>query len=443
MKGLVSHLLTTLRLNFRSKMPVIYGYLVPVFFLVGFAAVFRGASQPVIGQLGQLLTITVLGGTCFGMPTAMVSERERGIWRRYRLLPAATAALVISTMVARLVLVVSSALLQIVLAIVIYKMPLPAHPAQMAVAFGVVAFAFIGMGLVIAMLADTVPAVQALGQAIFLPMILIGGVGLPLSTLPGWAQVVAGFMPGRYAVEAINACANADSGGLSAVLFSLVALIVIGAAACVAGSNMFRWDAGQKLESRAKIWVGVALAAWGMVGVVAAAEGRLTPHNHPGLATTDFQTITDSQINSITYDDLADDNGVITPLISSPDDVSPSIRQWMVGFAAKLDEWIPAKEADLLQRTRNLLSLAAVADLAEYQYEGEVPYVVFERLKSQIPPEDLKKILADIILHPGEGSVRTSAVELGIGGEETEQEVRDRAGQYAKKLLGRLLGKLG
>src|ERR1700733_2371042 len=115
MKGLWSHLVLTLRLNFRSKMPVIYGYLVPVFFLVGFAAVYRGANPPVIGQLGQLLTITALGGACFGMPTAMVNERERGIWRRYLLLPAATGALVISTMMARLVLVVSSALLQIVL----------------------------------------------------------------------------------------------------------------------------------------------------------------------------------------------------------------------------------------------------------------------------------------------------------------------------------------
>ena len=37
--------------------------------------------------MGELLTVTALGGACFGLPTTMVSERERGVWRRYRLAP--------------------------------------------------------------------------------------------------------------------------------------------------------------------------------------------------------------------------------------------------------------------------------------------------------------------------------------------------------------------
>ena len=102
------------------------------------------------------------------------------------------------------------------------------------------------MGLVIAMLADTVPAVQALGQAVFLPMIMIGGVGLPLRSLPAWAQTVAGYLPGRYAVEALQACVNGPH-GLRGEAFSLAAMAVIGAAGCAAGANLFRWDAGQRV----------------------------------------------------------------------------------------------------------------------------------------------------------------------------------------------------
>jgi len=36
----------------------------------------------------------VVVARCFGMPTAMVADRERGVWRRFRLLPAATGSLV-------------------------------------------------------------------------------------------------------------------------------------------------------------------------------------------------------------------------------------------------------------------------------------------------------------------------------------------------------------
>src|SRR5206468_9553402 len=124
-----------------------------------------------VHEMGMLLTVTILGGACFGMPTAMVDVRERGVWRRYRLLPTAISGIILSAMVARFVLVASAGLIQILLARWIFGTPYPLHPLQLLAAFTFVTFSFLGIGLVIAMLADTVPAVQALGQAVFLPMI--------------------------------------------------------------------------------------------------------------------------------------------------------------------------------------------------------------------------------------------------------------------------------
>ena len=101
-------------------------------------------------------------------------------------------------------------------------MPAPRHPFDLWVAFTFVSFAFLGLGLVMAMMADNVPAVQALGQCIFLPMLIIGGVAVPLASLPDWAQHVSAFFPGRYAVEALQASVTGD--GLGAARFSLLAL---------------------------------------------------------------------------------------------------------------------------------------------------------------------------------------------------------------------------
>src|SRR5512135_387407 len=112
-KGLTGHALLTLRLNFRSTQALVYGYLVPVFFLLAFGSVFRADTPPLLGQLGQLLTITILGGACFGLPTGLVAERERGVWRRYRLLPVPTGRLVAVVLVARLVIIALAVLLQI------------------------------------------------------------------------------------------------------------------------------------------------------------------------------------------------------------------------------------------------------------------------------------------------------------------------------------------
>ena len=265
----------SLRLHFRNRMALIYSYLFPTIFLIAFWVLYRYDRVPLARHMGELLTVTALGGACFGLPTTMVSERERGVWRRYRLAPVRTGTLLSSTVAARYVLLVFAGLLQVALAMAV-GMPLPNHPLDLWIAFTFVAFALLGLGLVIATLADTVPAVQALGQCIFLPMLIIGGVAVQLSSLPDWAQHVSAFFPGRYAVEAMQTAVTGQ--GLRVMGFSLLALLLIGLAGFVAGIRLFRWDAEQRFAQRSgKGWVAMALVAWAAVGLLAESRGRIGP----------------------------------------------------------------------------------------------------------------------------------------------------------------------
>ena len=259
--ALLNQLQISLKLHARNKMALLYSYLFPTIFLVAFWVLYRFEQVPLVRHVGELLTVTALGGACFGLPTTMVSERERGVWRRYKLTPVSTFTLVAGTVAARYLLLVVAALLQLVLAMGL-GMPLPRHPFELFLAFTVVAFAFIGLGLVIAMMADNVPAVQALGQCIFLPMLIIGGVAVPLASLPDWAQTLSAFFPGRYAVEALQACVTGT--GLGVERFSVLALVLIGAAGCLAGAKMFRWDSEQRFA--AAPWQGLGRRRAGRVG---------------------------------------------------------------------------------------------------------------------------------------------------------------------------------
>ena len=272
MRAVVQQLAVTLRLHYRNRMALFYGYLFPAIFLAAFLVLYRHDDVPLVRHMGELLTVTVLGGACFGLPTTLVSERERGVWRRYRLAPVAIGTLVTSTVLGRYVILLTAGLLQIGLAMAA-GMPRPQHPADLWLAFTLVSFAFLGLGLVIATMADTVPAVQALGQCIFLPMLIIGGVAVPLYVLPEWAQHISAFFPGRYAVQALQSAVN--GAGTQGARFSLAALLIIGGAAAVTGARMFRWDAEQRFATvRGKGWVVVALGAWAAVGVLAEADGR-------------------------------------------------------------------------------------------------------------------------------------------------------------------------
>ncbi|MEO6994280.1 MAG: ABC transporter permease [Lacunisphaera sp.] len=433
--GLVQHFRLVLKLNLRSTQALAYGYFMPVFFLLAFGSVFRGDTPPLLPEMGQILTITILGGACLGLPTALVAERERGVWRRYRLLPVPTLTLVFSTLLARLLIIGSAMVLQIFLARLVFHTPLPPHPGQLALAFLPVAFAFMGLGLLVAALANDVPAVQALGQCLFLPMILIGGVGVPLAALPAWAQAFSGFMPGRYAVEVLQRCFTVSATGHGPG-FSLVALGIIGLSAGAVGAKLFRWDAGRRGGRVAGAGLAIALLSWIAVGAAAAWTGRLQPLP----SSSSYESITAAQMAQITYDDLPGDNELVTRL--APPFVRSSEPSQFDEFAYRLKAWSPAQVADAGQAARNLLSVAAIADIAADLHEAEIGRAVFDELQERIGRDQLRRILAWVILSPDAGKVITTAPELGLTRHPPERIVRERSGLYAKKYLGRLLGKI-
>ncbi|HEU5081066.1 MAG TPA: ABC transporter permease [Opitutaceae bacterium] len=435
-RAVTHHCWLTLKLNFRSKQAILYGYFVPLLFLVAFGSVFRGDTPRLLGEIGQLLTLTILGGCCIGLPTNLVAERERGVWRRFRLLPVGAGKLILSTIAARTVIVLSGAALQVCLARLFYGTPFPEQIGWAVLAFVGVAIAFTGLGLLIAALASDVPAVQALGQCIFLPMVMIGGVGVPLTALPRWAQEISAYLPGRYAVEVLQR-AYAGGEGLAHAGFAFAALIVIGAAAATAGLKLFRWEQGGALGARAKIWVGVALLAWLGVGVTATAWERTAP---PKFSASRYDYVTQAQIDAITYDDLTGDNELVTRLAPPFKDAE---RPGRLGeIVQQLDAWPAAHVPDPAQRVRNLLSIAAIADISADLLEAEIARVIYDKLRAEYPPHQLAQILAWIVISPEQGAVITNAREFGLRKTPTEEVVRERSVYYAQKFLGRIIGKL-
>jgi hypothetical protein len=445
----------SLKLNFRNRMAVLYGYLFPLIFLLAFWALYQNDPVPLALHVGQLLTITVLGGACFGLPTTIVAERERGVWRRYRLLPAPSWTFIASILTARLVLLLTAALLQLALGFAL-GLPWPAHPGGLFIAFLFTAFAFMGLGLTIAMLVDNVPSVQALGQCIFLPMLILGGVAVRLESLPTWAQHISAFLPGRYAVEALQR--SATGAGLSGTGFDFLALGLTGLAGAIAAAGMFRWD---KAFQPNRLWLLAAFGMWLVVGVMAEMRGGVTinglPDSQPVGTSKDYapaapqvprlswQAVGDSDFNTIAFDRLPSDEGIISPVSRSDEVPDPALVPTLDQIQAALPAWAPGNVPDPVQRARNLLAIAAVPDILQMeQVERFVPRLVFARLQATVPPRELPKILYWIATHPDEGddSAIRQLRDLGLPHVQgPTKPVRGRIMIYAFKLLGRLTGR--
>jgi ABC-2 type transport system permease protein len=503
MKGFLPYVSLSLRLHFRNRMALLYGFLFPLIFLIAFWVLYRHERVPLVRHMGELLTVSILGGACFGLPTTLVSERERGVWRRYRLTPIAPAWLLGGTLVTRYVLILLAGLLQLGLATLL-GMPAPQHPGDLFVAFTVASFAFIGLGLVIATLADNVPAVQALGQCIFLPMLIIGGVAVPLNALPPWAQHVSAFFPGRYAVEALQVSVN--GAGLSTERFAVLALLVIGLAGSIAGARLFRWDPQQRFRSLpGKGWTALVLVGWLAVGAAAEWLERVPPRSpvevesapppasppaetptpdketsppappppdvpvettpprspastepppEPVAASpaspepsqvepTSWREINDGHLGAIRHFQTPPDHGVVAPFADPQETPDDYVADELEGVRELLPHWGPGLVADPVQRVRNLLYVAAVPDAVQLPVERYLPQLVFDRLRDAVPPADLPKLLGWIVLYPLDGdTLAISRVnELGLEDAVQVDVVRERAYYYAIKMLQRLPAK--
>ena len=155
-----------------------------------------------------------------------------------------------------------------------------------------------------------------------------------------------------------------------------------------------------------------------------------------------INAITKKEIDAITYEDVEEDTGFILPIAANLDDLDNDTKKRLDDWTAKLQDWSGAKDENVPQRVRNLMTVCALSDMIHGEFEREAPYVIFDMLKAEVDKDELIKVCAWMTLKPDEGRAITRIPELGWDDDVDEASVRERASLYAKKLLGRLLGKL-
>ncbi|MDX2186074.1 MAG: ABC transporter permease [Opitutaceae bacterium] len=423
-RGVLVHLRLQLITHVRNRQALLYSLVLPLLFLAGFAAVFRAGEPPLLDQAGQLVTLTLLGGACFGLPVTLVAERQAGLWRRHRLNPVSPVWILIAVLATRCALLVASLGLQVAVAHLAWGMPLPADLWSPACALSVSAAAFLCLGLLIAAAADTVPAVQALGQCLFLPVVILGGVGVPVAALPDWAQVFSAFTPGRYSVELVQA---AWIGAPTAESLPWFALLAIGMGAGTAGLLLFRWSPTHRPSGSERFRASLGLVPWLAVGAWAALSGRIGPVS----AVPEPEHLDEARIRAIDTTGLPADDSLVTPMRAldrSGDQAVRDLRQLLPGWQGRFG-------GDPRDRVRGVLSAAALADAGQDVLERDLALAVYLHLRDAFPPGELRRLLAWIALTPERGRVASDASELGVKRRAPEALVRERTRLYALKFM--------
>ncbi len=242
MTAFVNHFLFEFRTGIRNKQMLFMNYLFPlgVYLLLGF--IFPQINPPFLETLiPAMVMFAIIGTTLLGMPDPLVSARESGIFRSYKIngIPAASI-LAIPGLTTMLHLAVVTAIITSS-APLLFDAPLPLNWGGYVLVFLVSSFSLVGLSLLIGVISSSTRMTVLWSQLIFLPSMLLGGIMMPTNLLPQSVARISLILPPTHAMNAFNTLAMGHE-----ALFNpwggIIVLFLGGVLAVWLAIYLFNWD---------------------------------------------------------------------------------------------------------------------------------------------------------------------------------------------------------
>ena len=261
------------RLAMRSRVFIFFSLAMPLGFLFLYMIIFaRGNLRAVAYLLGAILGLTVMG-SFWGLSVQLVTWREQGILRRFRLAPVGAGAMLSSSIISYYFLMLPTVILEILIARCVFKMDTWGDLGAIFLLVTVGTATFAALGLIVASVTNTMQETQVVNDVIWFAFLVLSGATIPLFALPRWVQRVALFLPATFLVSGLES-AMLRTASFSEIAGDFVVLVAGLIIAFEISRQLFRWEPEAKVPGRAKAWVIVALIPFLLLGAWENVHGR-------------------------------------------------------------------------------------------------------------------------------------------------------------------------
>jgi ABC-2 type transport system permease protein len=263
-----------IRITLRNKTFLFFSLVMPMVFFFLYGSIFaKGNPQVVTYLLGPVLSLTVMG-TFWGLSMQLVTWREQGILRRFRLAPISPTSMIASSVVANFALILPTIILELVLARAVYHVTAFGNLVSLFVLVILGISSFGALGLIVASVTNTMQETQIINQLLWFSFIFLSGATVPLTVLPRIVQRVGLFLPATYLVSGLQRGMVSGQGVLSLGV-EIVSLAAWGALAFFISSLLFRWEPEAKLPRNAKLWAAATILPFILLGIWENHNGKL------------------------------------------------------------------------------------------------------------------------------------------------------------------------
>jgi len=255
-----------IKLAARNRMFLFFSLVMPLTFLLIFALfIGKGRSGMIAYGLGAVLTLTVMG-SFWGLSVQLVTFREQGILRRFRLAPLGPGPLLASSILANYFMALPTVVIEFLVCRLVLHMQTWGNVWAVFLLITLGSVTFSSFGLVVASVTNTMQETQIINQLIWMGFLFLSGTTVPLAIMPHWAQRVTVFIPATYLATGLESATQGFITWHEAAEDTLALAVGFFLAFQVA-KQLFRWEPEAKAPRRAKLWAAAALIPFLAFGI--------------------------------------------------------------------------------------------------------------------------------------------------------------------------------
>lgn len=245
MRAFLKMTIMEFKLFLREPSAAFFTLIFPLILLLIFGGIFGNKPVEQFGGYGTVdlsvpgyigMIIATVG--LMALPIALAAYRERGILRRYRATPMSVLSIFGSQIVVNLVMLTVGSLGLYILGQYAYGLAPPQNSAKLFLAFLLGATSFLALGFLLAGLLPSARAANAVGMAVFFPMLFMSGAAMPIEVLPDSMRQISEFLPLTHVVNLLKSAWFGQPWDFKATLILLAMILV----SMVLSSRTFRWS---------------------------------------------------------------------------------------------------------------------------------------------------------------------------------------------------------
>ncbi len=268
MTAFLHHLAYDFKTGIRDRSRLLMLYLFPLVFfaLVGglMASIDPGFKETMIPAM---VVFAVMCSTLLSLPSLLVNAREAGVFRSYRINGVPSASILgIPAIGTAVHMAVVSAIIWVA-AVRFYGGAAPQSVLGFAAVTGLSYLAYAGIGTLIGVAAGNATVSILVGQLIYIPSIILGGLMVPAAMLPSALRRIGLLLPATHSMRAFAALGGAAPGSSGAA--GPVAVLAAGTVLSFAlAALLFQWDTRASQPNRKALAALLAAAPFAAAALI-------------------------------------------------------------------------------------------------------------------------------------------------------------------------------